>query len=30
MRLGKEVKLNFKIGICGEYGGELLFIEFCY
>ncbi|MCC9970340.1 pyruvate, phosphate dikinase, partial [Streptococcus agalactiae] len=30
VRLGKEVKPNLKIGICGEHGGEPSSIEFCY
>lgn len=30
VKLGREVKLELKLGICGEYGGELFLVEFCY
>ncbi|MDB8803970.1 MULTISPECIES: pyruvate, phosphate dikinase [unclassified Romboutsia] len=29
-KLGKSVKPNIKLGICGEHGGEPSSIEFCY
>lgn len=29
-KLGREVKPNIKLGICGEHGGEPSSIEFCY
>jgi len=28
--LGRKVKPNLKVGICGEHGGEKKSIEFCY
>jgi pyruvate,orthophosphate dikinase len=30
VKLGKEVKPNIKLGICGEHGGEPSSVEFCY
>ncbi|MFR9069484.1 MAG: putative PEP-binding protein, partial [Paraclostridium sp.] len=29
-KLGRSVKPNLKLGICGEHGGEPSSIEFCY
>ena len=29
-KLGRGVKPNLKLGICGEHGGEPSSIEFCY
>ena len=30
VKLGREVKPDLKLGICGEHGGEKNSIEFCY
>ncbi len=29
-KLGREVKPELKLGICGEHGGEPSSVEFCY
>jgi len=29
-KLGKQVRPNIKLGICGEHGGDPISVEFCH